>query len=58
MTFSLVVNLLVQVKRSADLALASADTTICATVPENSMEQNYSLLVWLNETFKMQSFSL
>jgi hypothetical protein len=29
---------LVQVKRSADLALASADTTICATVPENIME--------------------
>jgi hypothetical protein len=50
--------LLVQVKRSADLALASADTTICATVPENIMEQNYKLLVWLNETFKMQSFSL
>jgi hypothetical protein len=53
-----VVNLLVQVKRSADLALASADTTIYATVPENIMEQNYNLLVWLNKTFKMQSFSL
>jgi hypothetical protein len=22
------------------------------------MEQNYNLLVWLNKTFKMQSFSL
>jgi hypothetical protein len=37
------VDLLVQVKRSADLALASDDTTICATVPENIMEQNFSL---------------
>jgi hypothetical protein len=41
-SFSLI-RLLVQVKRSADLALASADTTICATVPENIMEQNFSL---------------